>query len=715
MNFFESSRTGREGRVEEPPSAYAQVADPMATIPDTTRVLRVLWLRKWHILACSFFAGLTFFMLAARQSEQFKAEATVLLDPREYNLITAETQVVADLDLTTATVESEVARIASFSAIHDVVKTLGYAHLQSLDAGVGTSSGLLGVVDWLKKLLAPENANRQSLISSDNRALLRIVHTIAQGTSVSRIGNSFVVKLQVTTVNPVLSAEVVNLLTERYITKQVSERKTIAAKASQWHEELVETQRLALTKADLRVEAARRQYAEVFGASSEVLTLQLTELAKARAGVQANLSAAKARLDTLELSIQKSGIRSVAMTMNREPFLSLLAEEEKLRQAERQMASEFGEHHRERTNIRLGLQQLDKRLADSVKGLKEAHENEIGSLSTSERSLGNEVDLLQAQILDDMASSRQLRQFEIEAKSARESYEKLVGRLADVRAQSELQLPDARVLSLAQIPTGPSAPRPKFMAFFGICIGASIGFFSVLILEALGRGVLSREEFMRLTDHSAVCVLPQDHLKSSSEILTRLKSPKRAPIAERLRQMKMLLSHQTSSTSQVILLVSARPKEGRSTIALALSHLHSEAGKKTLLISSDAPAAQVNDLEETQGGAFDCKEINELLCEGAYSSLSSRLQEMQKNYDTIVIDGRPLLEQSGSLRFVEHADLIVFIAEFSRTPKRAITSCLDLLQNLGAKPALLVLNKSDLRLDPDSHVIKSKFNRSLRA
>lgn len=693
--------------------------------PDTTRVLRLMWQRKWHILACAFFIGLAAFVLSARQPEKFTAQTTVLLDPRKSNIVVAADQIVSDLEFTSAAVESEIARIGSEASIQKVVRNLGYNHLKVLDPGPRKYTGMFGIVDSAKGLLRPAKSDQFDLVSPKERALLRVVYEVANGTHAQRVGQSFVINLQVTTVDAVLSAEIANRLTQLYITRQIQERRDIALQATLWHEEQVSVRRAVMERAEKQVEDLRRQHLATSGGTSEILKLQLAELARALAEASADHSGAKSQLATLRADIADNGPRAVAETQGTDVFLRLLDAEEDLKSDAQKLAAKYGANHVERQANAYQLKRQSDRIGDAVSNLLNAQENRISLLRARELALQKDVESLQAQIVDAGAATRQLRQVEIEANSAKENYEHLVSRLADIRAQANLQISDARILSAAQVPTGPSAPRPKFMGFFGASIGASLGVLSVLIFEAMGRGVSTREDLQAVSGVPTISVLPRGKLDRTTGILALLASRAYVPLAEKLRQLQTVMAFQSLSQSQVILVTSSLPKEGCSTVAVALSQLNAEAGKKTLLLCAEGGAGlqfgeHRSDLDKeplkkwVQGGGcrftrpsnahFECLVWGDSMAGKKDTELLQSLHELRENYDVIVIDGPPLLAWSDGLKLAQHVDHLAYVVAFQKTPKRSIISGLSLLNSVGVRPSILILNRSDPRLDPDVHV-----------
>lgn len=720
MSDFQSDRALHD--LSDAQFRHSQANAVLQSTPDTLRVLRVIWLRKWHIAACAFFVGLAAFTLAARQPEQFTAQTTVLLDARKSNLVLKTDQIVSDLEFSNAVVESEIARLASHSAIAKVVAEIGYKKLTFLDPGPDSQTGLIGRIDRFKSNLSPDLAPNSFSTKAPDRGLFRITRAIAKGTSAQRVGSSFVIRLSVTTKDPNASAIMANRLTEFYLQQQIDERQEIAEQTADWHERQVARRLNEFVMAEQHLEDLRRQHLKGTGSSMELLDQQLAELNRAYAEIEGELVAAQTAFSQFLLERQVKTPRAIAQAQRSEPFVTLIETDEELRSSYRKLAAQLGENHPDLRANADELQLVKARIETSVEQLQTSLRNEIDLISARKAALQASMDELQERQLIMLAETRELRRAEIDATSARQSYEDLASRLSDIRSQTELQRSDARILSFAEVPTGPSAPRPKFMGAFGASIGASLGLFSVLIFEALGRGVGSSEELATLIRSEDVIAIPKVSLKSPLIILNCLKGAIRHPVVERLRQVQSVLSFKGGAESQVIMVTSAIPKEGKSTVAIGLAQVWASAGHRTLLIpvNGDLPSDSAEDLKRPPNSAaepdlhkkgFKFRNVRDgnfdvFIPHGESSydwqqSVPGDVSILRRHYDAIILDGPDLLAQSSGLRLARVADHLVFVVGFLSTPKRSVQMCLTLLQSLSLRPSIALLNKVDARLDPD--------------
>lgn len=175
--------------------------------------------------------------------------------------------------------------------------------------------------------------------------------------------------------------------------------------------------------------------------------------------------------------------------------------------------------------------------------------------------------------------------------------------------------------------------------------------------------------------------------------------------------------------SQVILITSARPQEGKSTQAANLAWAYHSMGEKVLLIDCDLRRGRqhaILGLDNRVGmsgllmdhvhpdeaimltapGSFDAiprgpiiAGSTELLCQEGFFK---QIQAWRKVYDRILLDCPPVLGLSESSSLQRLADGIVLVVRSERTPMKDVRDTVNLLRKAGAYFFGFVLNGVDL-------------------
>jgi capsular exopolysaccharide synthesis family protein len=187
--------------------------------------------------------------------------------------------------------------------------------------------------------------------------------------------------------------------------------------------------------------------------------------------------------------------------------------------------------------------------------------------------------------------------------------------------------------------------------------------------------------------------------------------------AIRTLRSSILLSGGLEHHPRSILVTSASPGEGKSTIALYLAAAHSQQQRRTLLIDGDMrrPVIKLgvsNDrgLSDVVNGTMHWKEAVQtpyaypdldVLSAGPSSRrvadrigivLRSILDEAEREYDLVVIDSPPLLGFAEPLEIAALADSVIIVARAGRTNRSAVASVVEQLKRVRANIIGIVLN-----------------------
>ena len=202
-----------------------------------------------------------------------------MLDPRGRQIVARQDQVVADLELTNATLESEVARLQSPELMRAVILDLGSENFRALDPQNQRPGALTQGLNWLKDVLSDERPpDVRALVSLEERYLNRVATTLLSGLQVQRVGNSHVIGLRLTTSDPRLSTQVVNALAQTHIARQLETRRQVTRSATRWLSDQVAARQAELAAAELKIGTFKQEQLSLDGASREILEQQLGNL-----------------------------------------------------------------------------------------------------------------------------------------------------------------------------------------------------------------------------------------------------------------------------------------------------------------------------------------------------------------------------------------------------------------------------------------------------
>jgi succinoglycan biosynthesis transport protein ExoP len=175
-----------------------------------------------------------------------------------------------------------------------------------------------------------------------------------------------------------------------------------------------------------------------------------------------------------------------------------------------------------------------------------------------------------------------------------------------------------------------------------------------------------------------------------------------------------------------VLVTSAFPGEGKSTLALALAMANAEQGKRTLLIDTDLRKPAIETLVRLSPGSGLAAVLGQsvqwskvtrevpshpnlfVLGSGQPSlrvlgligpQTRGILAEATKEFDLVVLDSAPLLGCAETLELAHAAEVTVLAVRSGRTPMKAIGAVVETLRRVEAPIAGIVLNESAATTD----------------
>ncbi|MCU1459956.1 MAG: hypothetical protein JWO37_31 [Acidimicrobiales bacterium] len=167
-------------------------------------------------------------------------------------------------------------------------------------------------------------------------------------------------------------------------------------------------------------------------------------------------------------------------------------------------------------------------------------------------------------------------------------YQSLYSRQQELLVDMSLKRGSAQLITEAQTPSRPIGATPKRNGALGAVLGLVLGLGMAVLREQLDDRVHSREEAERITGLPVLAELPLD--EESSKNPTHLAAVERpmSTLAEATRSLRTSIHFLSIDESiRRILITSAGPRDGKSTVAANLATVYAQAGYRTVLVSGD--------------------------------------------------------------------------------------------------------------------------------
>lgn len=154
-------------------------------------------------------------------------------------------------------------------------------------------------------------------------------------------------------------------------------------------------------------------------------------------------------------------------------------------------------------------------------------------------------------------------------------------RLVTARSQRAAASGGSRIIGTAEVPTGRSSPTPRRDAILGLILGLVLGLSLAFLLDLLDRRVKSVEEFERLYGMRALASIPQISFTARTQ-------EDKAVGFEPYRVLRNAIGFaELTQRLDVMLVTSAMPSEGKSSVSMNLARAIALSGQRVVLVECD--------------------------------------------------------------------------------------------------------------------------------
>jgi capsular exopolysaccharide synthesis family protein len=354
-----------------------------------------------------------------------------------------------------------------------------------------------------------------------------------------------------------------------------------------------------------------------------------------------------------------------------------------------------------------------------------AHENE----TQTEAAL--EAQKADAYKLRDDLIQYTLRQQEFE--SNRTLYEGLRQKLRSAGVEAGLESMEIDVVDQALPPAKPVLKRRSTIILTNLVFGLVGGIIIAFIMESLDTRLRSVAEIESVTELPSLAVIPRARRNSAEQAaaLTTVQknlnvlAQSKSQFAEAFRSLRTsLLLSTVGRAPKFILLTSATPSEGKTTLATNLACILAQGDARVLLIDADLRRPTVHHRFGMSGktglttvltGATPLEKATQNVVEApnldilpagpmppfptemlSSETMDLLLKQCGEIYTYVVIDTPPILSVTDGVILAQHADAVALVIRHGKSSKHVVRRARDLLIRSGAPITGIVLNAVDL-------------------
>jgi capsular exopolysaccharide synthesis family protein len=281
------------------------------------------------------------------------------------------------------------------------------------------------------------------------------------------------------------------------------------------------------------------------------------------------------------------------------------------------------------------------------------------------------------------------------------------------------------VVTPATPPAAPTKPLRKLDLAVAGAGGLIVAAAAMLILAALDTSITSSEELAEATGSPTLAIVRSFRRTGRKRVHGRqalVLSSEEPRFADAFRKLRVaLMAAEPDRRPRTVMVTSALPHEGKTSVAVNLAVLHAQSGQRVLLVEADfeRPAlASVFGHEGALGlsqivsGDIDIDDALlptrldglSLLAAGPggperIALLSSRrleavLDELRSRCDLLIIDTASVVSAAESAALCRWVDVVLLVVAAGRTPRDRITQGISVLRAAGGVVTGTILNQT---------------------
>lgn len=706
--------------------------------------LQLLLFRKRLIIAITLFVAVVGWIQVNQIRSIYSASSTLMVGTPQSNIVDIDT--VISRDIWGDAVLGEIEILRSRGLARKVVERLGLINHEEFNPALREPEesffDFLKYLDprsWIPaelKLTLKEALGRETRVDPAEPPGVEEIEEMKLATATSillgkigiqQVEYSNVLMVDVSSWDPKLAARIANDIPEAYILDILESKFAATEQANAWLTEQLADLETKVAESERAVEIFREEYGLTEVAGAGILDRQLSELNSQLIVARAERAETEARLAQINRLISggQEGIETMTEVLSSPLVQQLRSQEIEVMGRISELSVEFGPKHPRMLQVQAELAEIRERIEIEIQNVAAGLENEAEFARARVSSLETSLREVQGQTSEQNKESVRLRALEREASANRTLFETFLGRFKETSSTQGMETTDARIISKAEVPGGPSYPdrRRQFMNYLLMGFIGACGL--VLGLHYLNPGLRGPEQVQQALGEFVIGVIPRVKGKVGLQDYVLNKPQSRAVEAINSLKFSLALSNPDIEV-KTVQITSSAPAEGKTTLALALARVEASSGKKIVLVDGDlrrssipkklgikaghkglsdlivAGEADISEfIQRDEQGGMDFMPTGTAEYANAGDIFSSYrmkyiIEELKSRYDLVLVDAPPVMAVADARIIGRLVDKTLFVLRWDKTPRKAARAALEQLRQSGTDVAGIVLQQVDL-------------------
>jgi capsular exopolysaccharide synthesis family protein len=685
-----------------PPTATYEIEPDEASIP-LSHYLWILRRHRWNILAFMLICAGASLVVSKRLTPIYEATVTVDVDRRVPTGI--------------------IGQDAAQTALNDADQFL------ATQVKLIQSDSVLRPVADQYELREPEPGT-----SASELARIREAPVVLKQLKVTRPPNTYLLLISFRSKDAALAANVANGVARSYVEHAFDIRFRSSANLSTFMEKQLDELKAKMERSN----AARAQFEKELNVinpteKTNILSSRLLQLNTDYTAAQTD----RVRKETSFRSVSGGTLESAQASTQGEALQKLTERLNEAREKFAQVKTHFGVNHPEYRKAETQVLEIEKQFEDTKQSVMRRVEVEYREAANREAILKTAVAVTKAEFDSLNARSFEYDSLKREAEADTSLYEELVKKIREAGINAGFQSNTVRIADNARPGRKPVFPDIPLNVGLALLFSAIVAVGAAVLSDTLDSTLRDTEQVTRVVKAEVLGGLPlvktwKNRLPLSAahggRIATTTAMVRRpeedrmlSGFEEAIRTLRnTILLGSFDRRIRSLMVTSATPGEGKSTISVHLATAHAQQNHKTLLIDCDlrrpsldrklgmnpesglatvllngldwrgsvVPVPGVENLSVLLAGP-----VSRLAADLIGNALPHILQEAASEYDLVILDTPPALGFPEPLQMAATVDAVVLIALAGQTNRKALASVVNTLKRLRANVAGVVLNE----------------------
>lgn len=678
----------------------------------------ILRRRKFALFVITFLGALVALLVTLPQTPVYQARASLeiqnlnenFMNMREVSPTSSDgASYTADYDL-----QTQVKILQSESVLDRVI-----SKLQLEKKFFGQQDGGR-VSSWRQALGLP----RRAPVSPRQDSLVRLTKNLKVRTQ----ANTRIVEILYDSADPKLAAEIANAITTEFIQENLEARWQTTQRTGEWLARQMEDFRNKLEKSEEQLQNYARSTGLLFTSEKDnVSEEKLRQLQQELSKAQAERVARQSKYE-LVASTSPDSLPDVLDSVTLKEYHVRLTD---LRRQLAELSSALTADHPSVKKVQAQVGTLEAALEKERGNITGRIRNEFEAAQRRESLLAAAY-AAQAGVMS--GQSAKVTHYNIlkrEVDTDRQLYDSMLQRVREAGVASALRSSNVRVVDPARPPARPYKPSLPLNVALGLLSGLFCGVVFVVMRERADRSIQAPGETSAYLNVPELGVIPSaraarrvgpEKETGDVELVTWRKTPSVLAESFRAALSSILYSGENGNRPRVIVLTSANPNEGKTTVASNLALALAEAGRRVLLIDGDLRKPRLHQIFNlpNEPGLSDLLEgkqdLQGLVVKTGHGELyllpagtaaeriplllhsplaKESLNRVRREFDMVLIDTPPMALMSDARDLGRLADGVILVVRSTETTREAAAAASQRLMEDGTRVLGTILNQWD--------------------